>query len=351
MSAFDPAAATARSANAAAATVTSAPNATTATATSAPNATTVTATSASCVSAAAARFRHSFDGAAGTTTITAVRPLCTGQTQSFSLASYTAPAGSTPGGLFVYDVDQATITSAERSATLKVTVPSCSTHVYAVTGTAVPNETTSSAAAYTGTRLGSIGGAGSRSTGPLTMYAGGDTDCRPAPKVVFTNACSGTFTATVSNAPDANVATVLTSGTRLIRVFPGRTTTLTARKGRTLTFRASTFTSYVGTWRTPETPCTAAPAASVSPAIPVALAPSVTASPATASSASATAETTPGTTITTNPAALTPAKPTAQLAKTGMGTGSIILIAIGFLMIGVGVMTLTRLVRAARQPA
>src|SRR5690242_3161082 len=93
---------------------------------------------AACVPASTATFRHTFDGPAGTATITADRPLCPGQARAFSLVSYTA--GTT--GRYLYDQDRATVTATRPTVRLKVTVPPCTTDVYAVTGTAVPTETT-----------------------------------------------------------------------------------------------------------------------------------------------------------------------------------------------------------------
>ena len=303
---------------------------------------------APCVSASAAAFRHSFHGPSGTATVTAVRPLCAGQSQSFSLVSYTAP-----GGLFVYDVDRGKITSARSGVSLQVAVPSCATRVYALTGTTVLNETTTSAPSYAGTTLGSVT---SRSAGPVAEYADDSAECAPAPQVTFTNACDGTFRATVTNAASANVPAVVVLGERLIRVAAGRSTTIAATAGATLTFRASNRTTYVGTWRAPVTPCTAAPPAtgtgSTPPSAPAALpveSLAATASPAPSQSTDAGAV--PGPIHRdTNPAALNANDAAAAPADRGMRAGSVLAILLGLLLMAGGGVILTKLIRANREP-
>jgi hypothetical protein len=304
---------------------------------------------ASCVPATAASFRHSFHGPSGTATVTAVRPLCAGQSQSFSLVSYTAPAG-----LFIYDKAQAKITSARSSVSLEVAVPSCATQVYALTGTDVLTETTAGAPAYAGTTLGSVTG---RSSGPTARYADDSARCAPEPQVTFTNACDGTFAATVTNAASANVPAVLVSGNRLTRVAPGRSTTLPAAAGTTLTFRASNLTTYVGTWRTPATPCTTSPSSAPTVASPQsALLPG---SPAGSPAATATPSASPSSGVAAAPdlrytgdqAALDAKDASATPTRNGMSAGSVLAIALGLLLMAGGVLILTKLIRANRQAA
>jgi hypothetical protein len=309
---------------------------------------TASAAAASCVPATAATFRHSFHGPSGTATVTAVRPLCAGQAQSFSLVSYTAPAG-----LFIYDRAQAKITSTRSTVNLQVAVPSCASHVYALTGTDVLSETTTGAPAYAGTTLGSVT---SRSSGPTARYADDSARCVPAPQVTFTNACDGTFKATVTNAASANVPVVLVAGDRLTRVAPGRSTTLPAAAGTTLTFRASNLTTYVGTWRAPTTPCSTPPspaATSSSPQSGLVLPPTgslpATTTPSTSPSAGAVAA--PDLRYTGDQAALDAKDASATPARRGMSPGSMLAIAFGLLLMVGGVVILTKLIRANRQPA
>ncbi|MET0425948.1 MAG: hypothetical protein ABW046_18910 [Actinoplanes sp.] len=286
-----------------------------------------------CVSSAAATYRHTFDGAHGTVTITAATPLCAGQTQSFALASYTA----SNSGRFVYDRAAGTITSTNRSLTLNVDVPSCATEVIAMRGRSAPTEITGSVA------------------DPLARYAGGSGECAPQAQVTFTNACDGTFTARLTNPAGARTPAVFLTGTRLIRVAPGRSTSLDAAAGSTLTIRANTFTTYVGTWRTPAAGCdsaaptTAPTTAAAAPAPPAVTTPPA-ASPGSTSAPVADTDpaTTPGAMFSTSPAAVATA---ASSSTTGMGTGSVLAIGIGLVMIGAGGIALAYLIREIRKPA
>jgi hypothetical protein len=309
-------------------------------------ATTTTTTTTDCVAAANATYRHTFNGEAGTATVTATRPLCAGQTQTFSLVSYTTGAPGSASGQFLYDTARATITATNRSATLKVAVPSCYAQVDAFIGTAVRTETTSTAAPYGTATLGS---AGSRSTGALAWYAGGTTTCTAAPAVTYTNACDGTFTATLTNGANATTPAVFLTGNRRIRLSPGRSTSVKVAKGATLTVRDSRFTTHVAQWRTPTTTCATTPSQGAPPIAHPTTTPSASPSPSPATSTSTSND------YTEAPAAYatfpdTPANPSA-LANTGMSTGSLIAIAIGLLMIGGGITAITYLVRLNRRLA
>lgn len=79
--------------------------------------------SASCVPATSATYRHTFDGPAGTATITATAPLCDGERQAFTLVSYTAPSKSFGNPQFVYATHTASVTASTPSVTLRVDVP------------------------------------------------------------------------------------------------------------------------------------------------------------------------------------------------------------------------------------
>ncbi|GIF21039.1 hypothetical protein Ate02nite_37690 [Paractinoplanes tereljensis] len=306
-----------------------------------------------CVSPAAATYRHSFNGAAGTTTITAIRPLCSGQSQTFTLASYTTGALNSASGQFIYDSAQATITATNRSVTLKVAVPACYTQVEAFFGSTVQTEATSTKSLYGSTKL----GASARSTGPLAWYAGGSTTCAARPAVTITNACDGTFTARLSNT--GTIPAVFVTDSRRIRLSPGATTTLTTAKGGTLTIRDSSYTTRIATWRAPTTDCaTAAPTSSPITAAPLPTqptTPTATPSATAATSASPSASTSPSPyespspAFSTNPAALATAD--SNISDKGMGTTSIIAIIMGLLMIATGAAAITWLVRLNRQPA
>jgi hypothetical protein len=322
-------------------------------------ASTALATASSCTSAAAATYRHTFDGPGGTVTITAVRPLCAGQTQTFSLVSYTTGAFNSATGQFLYDSATATISATRRSVTLRVAVPACFTQVDAFFGSTVRTETTSTAAPYGTTTLGSGTGTGSRSAGTHAWYAGGTTACTAIPTITYANACNGTFTAKLTNAARANAKAVFLTGSRRIRLSPGTTTTIKAARNATLTIRTSTFTTYVGTWRPPAAACTTTAAKRASTrtgtnpgVVPArAVVAPATASPspthAAGTGTGGTAEP-PAPAFSVNPAAIATDEPTA-LAATGSGLGSAIALAIGFVMIGGGVAVLTRLRRTLRR--
>ncbi|WP_433302420.1 hypothetical protein ACQP2F_09025 [Actinoplanes sp. CA-030573] len=323
----------------------------------------ITATGATaadgCASAASATYRHTFNGTAGTVTIAAVKTLCSGQKQAFSLVSYTSGAPGSNAGQFLYDTATGTITASRRSVTLKVAVPACYAQVDAFAGTAVRTETTSMANPYGSATLGA---SGSRSAGPLASRTAGATACTAVPTVTYANACDGTFTATLANAATANAEAVFLSGSRRIRLSPGRSTTIKVARGATFTVRDSSFTTHVAQWRAPSTPCVTTPVGGAAPAgqagtgQPAARTPSGAPSPSAASPTATNGSATAGPTYAEAPAAYptfpddTDAAATA-IADTGMGTGSIIAIALGLLMIGAGATALTWLVRLNRRLA
>ena len=303
-----------------------------------------------CVSSAAATYRHTLDGARGTATITAVRPLCSGQSQSFALVSYTAGAPSTAAGQFIYSTDRASVDAAHRSVTLEVAVPACYTQVDAIIGTDLVTETTSGALPYGSTALGAPTGPGSRSAGRLAWYRGGSTTCAATPKVTFTNACDGSFGATLANDERAAVTAVFVTGGRLIRLAPGRSTSLPGPAGGTLTLRDSTFTTYVGSWRPPATGCTTAPATTpaVATAAPPASPSAVAASAPTATPPTSTAAAAADGPVFAPPAAAATTEPTVAVARSGAGAGSLLAIVFGLLLIGGGLFLLTRVIKAMR---
>jgi hypothetical protein len=303
-----------------------------------------------CVSAANATYRHTFNGPSGNATVTAVRPLCRNQSQTFSLVSYTAPAASQPGGLFVYATAHATINPSHRSVSLKVAVPGCSTQVYAYFGSQVSNETTTSAALYGSSRLGA---ANSRSVGKLAWYTGGESTCTASPAATFTSACDDTFAAALTNRGNANADAVFIRSGTLTRVAPGRTVHVSAKKGTTLTLRASNFSTYVGTWRPPSLPCAAAKPNSTTAA------PQPPASTATAARRTTTASVQPAFSAPTDdPYALpgqqqfapnpTTAAASSATSTTGMSPGSLLAIGLGFLLMGCGVVLLRRVISSGR---
>ncbi|MBM2615118.1 hypothetical protein JIG36_06030 [Actinoplanes sp. LDG1-06] len=310
----------------------------------------VTASAAeSCTAASSATFRHTFNGNSGKTTISSVRPLCPGQTQAFAMIAYTAGTGN--AGQFVYSTDRASITSSRRSVSLDVVVPPCNTQVTAILGNELLDEVTSTDNPY-GART--LGTSGSRSSGTLAHYRGGSAECQPQPRVAFTNACDGSFQATLSNAASANVSAGFLVSGRLTRLAPGRSTTVPAPIGGSLTIRDSSFTTYVGTWRPPASGCTtgntpppAATAPTAAPPVPPSVAVPPAASAPQSGTTTATADAPAAVYVTPTPTPET----TATALKKAMSTSSVIAIAFGLVLIGGGSILLVRVIKSLRDPA
>lgn len=177
-----------------------------------------------CTSAANATYTHTFNGPAGTATITANSALCAGQSQPFTLISYTAPNSSFAVPQFMYDYEVKSIAPGTRSVTFTVDVPACFTQVDFVWGNNPVNPLTGSV--YGDTKIGSGGAPGNRSTGPNGWYNGGNRACAPKPSVSVTYAADCTATATFSNGSTANVdaafaVTDATGATQFLRQVKG----------------------------------------------------------------------------------------------------------------------------------
>ncbi|XVU27250.1 hypothetical protein ACQPZJ_09460 [Actinoplanes sp. CA-054009] len=300
-------------------------------------------TDQACVSAAVATYSHSFDGPSGSVTVTAAKPLCSGQSQTFALASYTTGAPSSNARPFVYSTDRGSITASKRTLSLKVTVPNCYTQVEAIKGTALAYEGSNAPSALLS----------------AASFSGGTRSCSPAPTVTFDNACDGTFTATLANSDQATTAAVFLSGDRLLRLPPGDSKQLTARAGTTITIRTNTFTTYNGSWRQPTTCATTAPTATptTAPATPT----PTTGGAGAGVPVSTPASLTPSATTTTTadladagawyPATptTTPAVATASSSSSTMSTGSVLAIALGLLLMVGGGFLLIRVLRTLRE--
>jgi hypothetical protein len=237
------------------------------------------AAAAACASADAATYRHSFDGDAGDATITAVRPLCSGQRQTFSMISYTTSSASFAYPQFVYDSDHATIDSSHTTVHLAVTVPACYFQVDLIFGASIFNEVVNADSNYADLKLGAPYGIGSRSDGPYGGDADGTTPCLPKPIITYRNACDGTFTATLANDSSANVDAVFIVAGQRVHVKPGRTAGARRRSG-SLSIRDNTFTTHIASWEKPAACSAASPSAATSqPAGPLPASSSVPAAP------------------------------------------------------------------------
>jgi hypothetical protein len=304
------------------------------------------AAAASCVTAAAATYRHSFDGGAGAATVTAVRPLCAGQSQTFSLISYTTSSASFAYPQFIYDEAQARIDARHLSRQLAVTVPGCYFQVDLIFGADVYTEVVNADSNYGNRKLGAPYGTGSRSTGPYGGDADGTSPCAPEPVVTYRNACDGTFTATLANDASANVDAVFLIAGHRVHVAPGHVAAA-ARHSGTLTIRDNTFTTNIATWQKPATGCDSntpsptATTASSPPAVPI--------PPPSAGSSGTT------TSPTDTPSAdagllIAPAPPSSAAALAAKGTDYSTPLVIGFgilLMLG-GLVVLVRVLRTFR---
>ncbi|MFG1993640.1 hypothetical protein ACGFJ7_27045 [Actinoplanes sp. NPDC048988] len=292
-----------------------------------------------CVSTAVATYRHTFDGPSGSVTVTAAKPLCSGQSQTFALASYTTGSATSNARPFVYSTDRGSITASKRSLSLKVTVPRCYTQVEAIKGTGLTYEGTNVPAALL----------------PDASYRGGTKECAPAPTVTFDNDCDGTLTGTLANSDRATTDAVFLTGDRLLRLGPGESRKLTARS---LTIRTNTFVTYAGTWRQP-TDCATAETPTATPTTPSATPTPTTGGEGAGAPVSSPTSSLPAATATTEdltdsgawyPATpTTPAAAAAPKSDSTMSTGSVLAIAFGLLLITGGGFLLVRVLRTLRE--
>jgi hypothetical protein len=223
------------------------------------------AASAACVSSAAASYRHSFDGGAGAATVTAVRPLCSGQRQTFSMISYTTSSASFAYPQFIYDSYRATIDASHTSVHLAVTVPACYFQVDLIFGSSVFNEVVNADSNYANSKLGAPYGIGSRSSVPYGGDADGVTPCSPHPIITYQNACDGTFTANLANDASANIDAVFIVAGQRVHVKPGRSAGARRHSG-SLSIRDNTFTTHIASWEKPASCSSPAPTAATQPA-------------------------------------------------------------------------------------
>lgn len=208
-----------------------------------------------CVSAKNATYKHTFNGAAGTATVTAVSPLCAGEDQPFSLVSYTAPDAAFTVPQFLYDYETKSITSSVRSLTFTVEVPACYTQVDFVFGNKIFNPLNS--AAYGDRKLGSPGAPGNTSSGPDAWYNGGNRPCAPKPIVSFTSVADGSLKVNLGNGSTANVDAAFTvtagTGSDFYRVAKNSTTTVKVPPSAAsdVVVVDSTFRTKNGKWQRP----------------------------------------------------------------------------------------------------
>jgi len=303
---------------------------------------------AACVTADNATYRHSFDGAAGGARVTAVRPLCAGQKQTFSLISYTTTSASFAYPQFIYDSDRATVDAAHPTVHLAVMVPPCYYQVDLVFGSSLFNEVVNADSNYANLKLGAPYGVGSRSDGPYGGDADGTTPCLPKPAITYRNACDGTFTATLTNDATANVDAVFIVAGQRVHVQPGQAVRAQRRSG-SLSIRDNTFTTHIASWERPAScgsPPPGSPPAGPLPSSaatdgPTSLPPPGSSVPALDPTYDSGAPLDTGATS-TSPAAAAPAG--------ASGGSNSLIITLGVALILAGLVILVRVLRTCRRP-
>jgi LPXTG-motif cell wall-anchored protein len=182
------------------------------------------ATGADCVSAADAKYVHSFNGPAGTASVEITNgPLCEGQEQAFSLVSYTAPSAifALPQYVLESSTDKFTAPTGAEKLTrskldFKVEVPECFTQVDFVFGDRIINPLESKDDLYNDRKVGSDKGEGSKSTPAkdqpkYAWYNGGSGTCVAEPAVEALSDCDGNVTLKLINRSTASAPFVITA--------------------------------------------------------------------------------------------------------------------------------------------
>lgn len=201
-----------------------------------------------CVSADEATYTHTFspitDKTTATATITPDRALCPGQTQSFTLVSYTAPAATYATPQYMYDYETKTMDSSTETLTFTVDVPGCYNQVDFVFGSQVVNPLTYSA--YGNTKIGSSNEPGSRSIGVDAWYNGGTKKCDS--KATVTSSVQSdkslklTLTSKTGATNDAVFTVKTSSDSTVYRVTKG---TSTKANSQTVTISAADYAAGV----------------------------------------------------------------------------------------------------------
>jgi hypothetical protein len=306
------------------------------------------AAAAACASAGNATYRHSFDGAAGAARVTAVRPLCSGQKQTFSMISYTTSSASFAYPQFIYDSDRATIDSSHITVHLAVTVPACYFQVDLIFGSSLFNEVVNADSNYANLKLGAPYGTGSRSDGPYGGDSDGTTACLPKPLITYQNACDGTFTATLANDSSADVDAVFIVAGQRVHVKPGRAVRAQRHSG-SLSIRDNTFTTHIASWEKPATCSSGAPSVTSHPVGPLpptsAVASGAVAPPASADSIAPIDPTYDG------GVPIDTGGPTSAAAApaSDSGSSSALIIALGVVLMLAGLAILIRILRTFRR--
>jgi hypothetical protein len=177
------------------------------------------AAGATCTPASQAKYKHEFNGPAGTATVWLKdgQNICEPLSQAFLLVSYLTPLPTFSVPQYVHDSDIGTITTSNKTITLNVDVPKCYTKVdlvFKVDGDPI-NPLVDGGARYNNRKLGSPGAPGSQSSPkpgtPQNAWYNGwgeNRDCtQPAADLV--SQCNGSGVLNLSNS-SPHYATTLT---------------------------------------------------------------------------------------------------------------------------------------------
>ncbi|RKN49357.1 cell wall anchor protein [Micromonospora endolithica] len=218
-----------------------------------------------CVTAADARYTHTFDGPAGTASITLTNgPLCAGEKQELALVSYVTPSAAFAVPQYVLDKSVQAFTGVADGelgvATLdfEVEVPACYTQVDFVFGSTIIDPLTDTSDRYGDRKVGSSSGIGARSEGPRAWYNGGKGTCEAAPEVIAASDCDGTVELTLVNRTgNASADFVVTGGagfakTVTVALRAIETVALTAEQAKEITVAAKGMQTWTGGWEKPQ---------------------------------------------------------------------------------------------------
>ncbi|MEH1102451.1 hypothetical protein [Micromonospora sp. CPCC 205561] len=218
-----------------------------------------------CVSAADARYTHTFDGPKGEASITLTNgPLCEGEKQDFALVSYVAPSAKFAVPQYLFDKSVKAFTSVPdgeigtvAKLEFKVAVPTCFTQVDFVFGSEIIDPLVEGGKRYDNRKVGSSSGIGSRSEGPAAWYNGGEGTCAAEPAVEVTYECDGTARLTLVNRGNVSAVFAVTGSGEFaekVTVAAGKfeKLKLTDAQAKEITVAAEGMETWKGGWKQPE---------------------------------------------------------------------------------------------------
>jgi LPXTG-motif cell wall-anchored protein len=164
-----------------------------------------------CVTASTAKYQHTFNAQSGKATVQLKGdlPMCKGESQAFSLASYFATAGTFAYPQYLHDSDTKAIDDAHNKVRLDVSTPHCYRQLDLVFGSEVYKELTEGGKLYGDRKLGSPNAPGSNSEGPQAWFNGGKKECTQ-PVAEFVSNCDGSVTVTLTNTSSVPSTAVFT---------------------------------------------------------------------------------------------------------------------------------------------